>query len=110
MNTLSNNAVKLLAFLKESGGAWEGNCMDHVFNKPAYIKDNAEAQTAYWQWEINAYNYSQSRPVLGVSVEFTPTVELSYSRQLSAAYQELRAAGLASERNSGYNDYWFFAL
>lgn len=59
------------------------------------------------------YGGSWSRPINHNSQpaqheEFTKNIPTTYSRQLSAAYQELRAAGLADEKNSGYNDYYFF--
>jgi hypothetical protein len=104
---LSTNAQQLQKILNQTGGGWMGNIMDILFTKPVYAS-NPEAQKSYWQWEANAYGNGCSRPVNGESVEFTKNIEVDYSPQLSAAYQELRKAGLANERNNGYNEYWIY--
>lgn len=105
---LSAAAQKLLAYLIQTDGAWKANCMDAIFNKPSYLTNNEAAQTAYWQWEANAYGYNVERPVCGKSVEFVS--KHNYSWATSEAYQELRAAGLAGEKNNGYNEYWLFPI
>ena len=105
---LSENATKLLAFLQKNGGAWKDNCIDHVFNKPVYAS-NPDAQRNYWQWEADAYGGNQSRPVAGESVIFSPLISRTFSTLTSDAYQELKTAGLANERNNGYNEYWLYA-
>lgn len=104
---LSDNAQKLLTFLKDSGPKWEQDCIKALFPEPKYIKDNAEAQTAYWQWDCNLYGNNYTRPVLGKHILFTATQ--NYSSVICAAYQELKKAGLAGESNNGYNEYVFFA-
>lgn len=108
MKSLSDLATKLLTYLQQTGGAWEGNCMDHLFDKPQYAS-NPDAQRRYWQWEADAYGGEHNKPVGSESVLFKQNIERNYSRLTSDAYQELRKAGLANERNSGYNDYWFYA-
>lgn len=109
MNNLSNNAQKLLAYLKATNGAWKGNCMDHLFDKPVYAS-NADVQRIYWQWEANAYGGESNMPVASESVLFKQNIERNYSRLTSDAYQELKAAKLADERNNGYNEYFLFPL
>lgn len=113
MNTttqsLTANAQKLLSFLKSTNGAWLGNCMDHLFDKPKYAS-NPDAQQVYWQWEANAYGGGQTRPVGQESVMFTQKIERNYSRLTSDAYQELKAAHLADESNNGYNEYWIYPV
>lgn len=100
------------------GGAWESHVMERMFNKPVYSRE-PEAQRAFWQWEANSYGHSNERPVGAASVMFNPEPEFAppacgygprndYAAQVSRAYQELRKAGLAGERNSGYNDYYFY--
>lgn len=109
ITTLSTTATKLLAYLQATGGAWENNCMDHVFEKPEYAS-NPDAQRAYWQWQANAYGCVDNMPVGPDSISFGRTIDRKYSLQLSDAYQELKAAGLADERNSGFNDYFFYPI
>lgn len=104
--TLSENAQKLNAHLQKNGGAWMQNLIKAIWPEPKYISNDAEAQTAYWQWDVNMYGCITERPVCGNSVLFTPTD--NYSSKISAAYQELRKAGLAGERNNGYNEYWIY--
>lgn len=109
MNTttqLSDNAQKIYNALKGTSGAWIGNLVKVLYPEPKYISADAEAQTAYWQWDVNLYGNQHERPVAGVSVMFTPTG--NYNAEVSAAYQELRKAGLAGERNNGYNEYWIY--
>lgn len=62
---------------------------------------------AIGSWDVNFYGNANQRPVGGQSVMFTPTD--NYSKKIHAAYQELRQAGLAGERNNGYNEYWIYA-
>lgn len=92
----------------QTNGAWEGNLLNMMFEKPAYIRDNAEAQTKHWQWEANAYGTAQERPVSGRLIKFTPND--NFSAKLSAAYQELKKAGKANEKNSGFNDYFIYPI
>lgn len=110
---LTPTALQLYEFLKETGGAWENKCMRAIWPATEYPDkehpDRENLQRAYWQYDVNMYGYKNiSRPV-GDSVEIFNATD-DYSRKLSAAYQELRRAGLAGERNSGYNDYYFFPL
>jgi hypothetical protein len=109
MNTsvaLSENAQKIFDSLKSNGGNWMHNLIKVLYPEPKYISNDAEAQKAYWQWDVNNYGNANSRPVCGESVLFTPTA--NYGSEISAAYQELRKAGLANERNNGYNEYWIY--
>ena len=96
---LSVNAQKLYSFLKETGGAWEYKCIEAIYPKPDYLSNPA----AHWQWEANCDGQTYTRPVKGIHQE-------NYSKEISQAYQELRKAGLADERNSGYNDYFFYPI
>lgn len=108
MQNLSVNAQKLYSILLQTNGAWENNLLDIMFEKPAYIPGNAEAQTNYWQWEANAYGTAQERPVAGNFVKFIPNDD--FSAKLSAAYQELKKAGKANEKNSGFNTYFIYPI
>jgi hypothetical protein len=103
---LSNNAQKLLTFLKKSGAAWHQNCIKALFPEPKY-ESNPEAQTAYWQWEVNLYGNELIRPVGQENIKFIPVD--NYSQKTSEAYQELKKAGLADEKNNGYNEYMLYA-
>jgi hypothetical protein len=106
--TLSENAQKLNAHLQKNGGTWIDSLIKVIWPCPTYISNNAEAQKAYWQWEVNLYGNANSRPVCGESVMFEPTD--NYSSKVSAAYQELRKAGLADEKNNGFNEYFIFPI
>ena len=101
---LSENAKTLFDLLVKTGGAWEDDLAKMLFKKPEYIGGGVNAD--FWQWEVNMYG--SDREMNGVI--YTQNVEVPYRSQVSAAYQELRRAGMAGERNSGYNDYWFYPI
>ena len=103
MRNLSKLAEDLLKYLVETDGAWENYCVQALFPRGNYVSNGDNS--AYWQWEANAYGVSINR----LGKEYNPTVEVSYNALTSQAYGELRAAGLADEKNSGYNDYFFYA-
>jgi hypothetical protein len=114
VQNLSENAQRLYGILVQTGGGWEDNLMEMMFPKPAYAS-NPEARAAYWQYESNAYGHSTVERPLQLESEgryigqvFAPNVEVPYRSQLSHAYQELRKAGLAGERNNGFNCYYLF--
>ena len=114
MKNLTDNAKKLLSYLEETGGAWEEECIEALYPAPLYPSkdiDNNERenlQRIFWKHDANCNGYSQYRPVGNSSILFVPND--NYSAKISAAYQELRKAGLASEKNSGYNDYFFYPI
>lgn len=113
MNTLTTNAQTLYTFLKATGGAWEGACLEAIFPKANYptdktASDYADKLTAYFQYNANRYGGTEKGYGPCEGVVFTCILDKDYSSQTSAAYQELRKAGLAGERNSGFNDYYFF--
>lgn len=112
---LSDNAKKLLVHLKKTGGSWDGHCLECLFPKPPYVascdgnftdEQKREMQSNHWQWEADCYGNSFERPVLGEFVEFKS--EKNYRSELSKAYKELKDAGLADERNNGFNVYFFY--
>jgi hypothetical protein len=114
---LSSNAQKLYEFLLQTGGAWENKCIEALYPKPPYVgtldpnysdDQKKNIQEAYWQWEVNCNGMTIGRPVLGINVEFISNAD--YSKDISAAYQELRKSGLADEKNSGFNDYYFYPI
>jgi hypothetical protein len=124
IQNLSENAQRFYQALQSlGGGAWESSVMHAMFPQPGYAQ-NAEARRAHWQYEANAYGHpTVERPVLmpeennGVYVGeiFNPEPQFagpknSYAGLVSQGYQELRRAGLARERNSGFNDYYFYLV
>lgn len=119
VQNLSENSRKLYDILLQTGGGWEQSLMEIMFPKPVYAK-NPEARRAVWQYEANAFGHPTPERVVvmpeessdgkGVFEVFQPQVPVSYFNQVSQAYQELRKAGLAGERNSGYNDYWLYPI
>lgn len=100
-------ADKLLAFLKKNGAQHEDKCLEHLFNKPEYNRDNPRS---YHEWQSKAYGNEgrYMRGELEITIHGTPYNE-TYAHQLHLAYQELRAKGLADEINNGYNSYTFYA-
>ena len=109
--TLSPIAQQLYSHLQTTGGAWLYKCVNSLFPPPIYpAKDDnenrAKKQAAYWQWEANLDGYPVERPVGEILVKFTATD--NYSKKVSAAYQELRKAGLADESNNGFNEYYIY--
>lgn len=107
MANLSDNAQKLYSFLKTNGAAHETTCIDFFYPAPVY-GSTREEKIQYWQHDVNYYGHANNRPVgNGETMDFVPTG--NYAREISAAYQELRKAGLAGERNNGTNSYTFFA-
>lgn len=111
---LSETAQKLLAELIKTGGAWEQSLMDAVFLKPTYPtdKNDREGRIKYWTWQANAYGNAIT---MSVGADHNDTMIFpgceykdSYAHQLSNAYQELKKAGLADERNNGFNEYWLY--
>lgn len=108
---MTATAAALLNFLRSTGGAWEQDCINHLFPSPTYprpeTEDRENKQRAYWQHDVNMYGtQSQERPVGERSEVFRATAD--YSKEVSRAYQELRKAGLADERNNGFNEYSFY--
>lgn len=115
MQELSENAKKLLDFLKKTGGAWEHKCMEELYPKPKYVSTNekgytaeqiTEIQSEFWQWSANAFGVDEYRPVCGFFMNFLS--KDNYSQKTSQAYRELKKLGLAYEANSGFNDYYFY--
>lgn len=107
MRNLSELAQKLLSALNEKNGGWIGNFADTLFDKPEYPIDRDETKARhYWQWCADFYNTTDTRPVGGKFETFVGTK--NYSSQVSSAYQELRRAGLADEKNNGYNEYFIY--
>lgn len=108
----SETAKRLLDILKNSS-EWHQHCTDKLFPAPKYSKEN---RSEYWQHEANIYGNPQNRVILlaeennGVAVfgDFKPNISRPYSSQTSDAYLELKRAGLANERNNGYNEYVYF--
>ena len=104
---LSENATKLLAFLKTNGATDEGNCLEHFWPAPKYgTTDNEKLN--YFQWHAN-YNGFPAKTTVINTPEIAPNIETPYSTQVSKAYSELKGLGLAGEINRGYDSYAFFA-
>ncbi len=106
----SKVANELYLFLKKAGCSWENDCAKAVFRKPKYPTDNnRQAKIDFWQWETNWYGVPCNRKISeGEWMEFKSTVSVTYADQISKAYQELLKAGLADEKNNGYNNYAFY--
>lgn len=104
---ITDNAKKVFTALKVAS-MWEGDLIKVLFPKPEYSKETA---ASVWQWEVNMYGrigkdcYNMERPVNGESVLFTPTVEKSYWDITREAVYELKALGLLTIKNNGYNEY-----
>lgn len=110
-NTLSDNATKLLNYLK-SGSMWDSKAIDVLFPPVPYVgtldpnyseEDKKAIQTAHWQRDVNLYGNANERPVLGVSIRFEPTD--NYANKTMEAVKELKAAGLMKSVNDGFNNY-----
>jgi hypothetical protein len=109
-SNLSDNAHKLYIFLLKTGGAWKQNCIEALFGKVEYpINGTKEDYLEYWQWSANLYGCDENRrSVLGEIIDIKATAD--YSNETSKAYQELRKAGLANEKNNGSNEYFFYPV
>lgn len=105
MQTLSNNAKKLLEIIKNNNGSiWEDKAVEILFNKPEYTREPTQAAKV-WQWEANNHLTEHERPVNNVSVLFKPTIETGYFDQTYKAAKELKAANLINIPNKGWNVY-----
>lgn len=106
---LSPTAQKLYAILLNTGGDWEHKLTEILFDKPQYVSGTPNNE--YWQWDANMYGHERTVKNDGDNWNtFRPNIDRSYADQTSDAYQQLRKAGLAGEKNNGYNDYVFYPL
>lgn len=104
---LTPTAKKLYEILLSTGGAHENKLTELLFDMPKYI--DGQPNHEYWQWDANVYGIERTVKNEGEKWNtYTQNIKVTYDKQLSDAYQELRRAGLATEKNNGYNSYWFF--
>lgn len=103
---LSDNAKKLYSLLVQTGGAHEEHLIDMMFSKPIYVA--GEQNSEYWQYDANIYGNERTMTFNGITTTYTKNVDVDFAKQVSMAYQELKKAGMAYERNNGYNCYTFF--
>lgn len=107
---LSATATALLNFLKANGCQWKQNCIKGIFGNPEYpINGTKQQYIDYWQFDVNIYGNEATYCVMGEWMKFEKNIPVDYASQISVAYQELKTAGLADEKNNGYNEYAFYA-
>lgn len=104
--TLSPNAEKLYSFLKNNGCQWEDKCAEHLFPPVPFDINN---KRPYYEYQNRFYGNETTFIENGIETILPSCYgDDNYSRQTSIAYQELKKAGLANEKNNGTNTYAFY--
>lgn len=110
MKTISENAAKMLKALAVAGAMHEDAMRQVLFPAPKYVsaKTDPEANALYYEYEALCFGIDRQDMVEHRTIKRALTYQDSYESIASRARIELGKAGLARERNNGFNCYTYF--